>query len=54
MKFKSFFPFLMITPRILPSERSSSSNDVMISPKHSEVDFSMRRKQRGGTNAEKY
>ena len=35
--------FLMVTPRITRSKRSSSSNDVVVSPKHSKLAFSMRR-----------
>ena len=45
---------LMITPRITRGERISSSTDIMVSPKHSKMALSMQRKQRGGTNAEKY
>ena len=36
---KSFF--LMITPTITCSKRSRSSNDVMVSPEHSKMVFSM-------------
>ena len=46
------FPY--ITPRITCSERNSSSNDVMVSSKHSKMAFPLRRWQRRGTNAGKY
>ena len=48
MTFESFFHK---TPR---SERSSSSNDVMVSPKHSKMAFHCEdSRQRRGTNANK-